>query len=49
MPANQSPLRSFEQLGQALGRDSANVTRLEESPVLDTEAATRAKVEKAPL
>jgi hypothetical protein len=48
MPANQSPLRSFEQLGQALGRDSANVTRLEESPVLDTEAATRAKVEKAP-
>src|SRR5215831_3259022 len=48
MPPNQSPLRSFEQLGQALGRDRANVTRLEERPVLDTEAATRAKVEKAP-
>src|SRR5215471_16542407 len=42
-------LRSFEELGAALGRDCANVTRLEENTVLDTEAATRAKVEKAPL
>jgi hypothetical protein len=41
-------LRSFEELGAALGRDCANVTRLEESPALDTEAATRAKVEKSP-
>src|SRR5262245_44668155 len=48
MPPNQSPLCSFEQRGQALGRDSANVTPLEENPALDTEAATRAKVEKTP-
>ena len=46
---SDAPLRSFEELGAALGRDCANVTRLEESPALDTEAATRAKVEKAPL
>jgi hypothetical protein len=46
---SDGPLRSFEELGAALGRDCANVTRLEESPALDTEAATRAKVEKAPL
>src|SRR5262249_29113881 len=46
---SDGPLRSFEELGAALGRDCANVTRLEENPVLDTEAATRAKVEKAPL
>jgi DNA-dependent RNA polymerase len=45
---SDGPLRSFEELGAALGRDCANVTRLEEGPVLDTEAATRAKVEKAP-
>jgi DNA-dependent RNA polymerase len=45
---SDGPLRSFEGLGAALGRDCANVTRLEESPVLDTEAATRAKVEKSP-
>src|SRR6266446_7720137 len=37
---SDGPLRSFEELGAALGRDCANVTRLEESPVLDTEAAT---------
>jgi len=46
---SDGPLRSLEELGAALGRDCANVTRLEENPVLDTEAATRAKVEKAPL
>lgn len=34
--------------GDAVGQDRANVTRLEENSVLDTEAATRAKVEKAP-
>jgi len=45
---SDGPLRSFEELGAALGRDCANVTRLEESPALDTEAATRAKVEKSP-
>jgi YoeB-like toxin of bacterial type II toxin-antitoxin system len=45
---SDGPLRSFEELGAALGRDCANVTRLEESPSLDTEAATRAKVEKSP-
>src|SRR6516225_8138149 len=49
MPPKQSSLRSFSELGDARGQDRANVTRLEESPVLDTEAATRAKVEKAPL
>ena len=46
---SDGPLRSFEELGAALGRDCANVTRLEENTVLDTEAATQAKVEKAPL
>jgi hypothetical protein len=46
---SDGPLHSFEELGPALARDCANVTRLEESPALDTEAATRAKVEKAPL
>jgi DNA-dependent RNA polymerase len=44
----QDPIRSFGELGAALGRDCANVTRLEESPALDTEAATRAKVERSP-
>jgi hypothetical protein len=46
---SDGPPRSFEELGAALGRDCANVTRLEENTVLDTEAATQAKVEKAPL
>ena len=45
---SDGPLRSFEELGAALGLDRANVTLLEENPALDTEAATRAKVEKAP-
>jgi DNA-directed RNA polymerase len=40
--------RSFEELGASLGRDGANVTRMKENTVLDTAAATRAKVEKAP-
>jgi hypothetical protein len=44
---SKASLRAFE--SEALGLDRANVTRLEENPVLDTEAATRAKVEKAPL
>jgi hypothetical protein len=46
---SQEPIRSFGELGAALGRDCANVTPLEENPALDTEAATRAKVEKAPF
>jgi DNA-dependent RNA polymerase len=46
---SKASLRAFEELGEALGLDRANVTRLEENPVLDTEAATRAKVEKALL
>ena len=45
---SDGPLRFFEELGAALGLDRANVTLLEENPALDTEAATRAKVEKAP-
>src|SRR5262249_18511159 len=49
MPPNRSPFRSFSEVGDALGHDRANVTLLEESPILDTKAATRAKVEKAPL
>jgi hypothetical protein len=40
----KAPLRAFDDLGEALGRDRANVTRLEENPALDTEAATRTKV-----
>jgi len=39
-------LRSFEELGLVL--DSVNVTPLERTPALDTEAATRPKVEKSP-
>jgi hypothetical protein len=45
----KAPLRAFDDLGEALGRDRANVTRLEENPALDTEAATRTKVEKTPF
>ena len=49
MPAKQSSLRSLSELGDAVGRPRVNVTRLEENLVLDTEAATRAKVEKTPF
>src|SRR5262245_29542189 len=42
----QEPIRSFEDLGRVLG--CANVTLLERNPVLDTKAATRAKIEKSP-
>jgi hypothetical protein len=48
IPPNQRLLRSFPEHGDAVGQGHANVTRLEESPVLDTVAATRAKVENAP-
>jgi DNA-dependent RNA polymerase len=48
MPPQKRKLQSLEQLGEALGFARANVTRLEENPVLDTMASTRAKVEKAP-
>ena len=48
MPPKQSSLHSFSELGDAVGRTRANVTLLEERPVLDTEAATRTKVGKAP-
>ena len=34
VPPKGGPLRSFEELGTALGRDCANVTRLEESPAV---------------
>jgi hypothetical protein len=41
-------IHSFEELGASLGRDRAKTTPIERNPDLDTEAATRAKVEKSP-
>jgi hypothetical protein len=48
MPPNRSPLRSLSELGEALGQDLTNFTLLKEEPILDTRAATRAKIEMMP-
>jgi hypothetical protein len=48
MSPNRSPLRSLSELGEVLGQDLTNFTLLKEEPILDTRAATRAKIEKMP-